>query len=124
MLVLLLHLPTTPQSFPHCQDILKKMYDFNHRSEYRDLKPVGFYRKNKDPHTWGGGRTRRLLMAAYSLAFLCLLQVDEVLKIQMHHIERLTDEKIKLTLPFRKTHQFGRKHCVADIVAIYSHLST
>jgi hypothetical protein len=38
-----------------------------------------------------------------------LLRVDEVLKIEMHHIEFISDTKIKLTLPFRKTHQFGCK---------------
>ena len=55
------------------------MYDFNCRSEYHEPKPVGFYRKNKNPHAWGGGRTHRLLIAAYNLAFLCMLWVDEVL---------------------------------------------
>jgi hypothetical protein len=85
------------------------MYEFNHQPEYRELKPVGFYRKNKDAHAWGGGRTRRLLIAAYTVAFLCMLRVDEVLKIEMHHVENITDTKIKLTLPFRKTHQFGHK---------------
>ena len=70
-----------------------------------------FYRKRKgkNANTWGGGRARRLLHAAYVLSFLCLLRVDEVLKIEMHHIEFISDTKIKLTLPFRKTHQFGRK---------------
>jgi hypothetical protein len=50
-----------------------------------------------------------MLGAAYALSFLCLLRFDEVLKIQMHHIEFILDTKIKLMLPFRKTHQFGRK---------------
>ena len=93
------------------QDILKKIYDVNHQPEHWDLKPVMFYRKRKgkNANTWGGGRARRLLHAAYVLSFLCLLRVDEVLKIEMHHIEFISDTKIKLTLPFRKTHQFGRK---------------
>jgi hypothetical protein len=58
---------------------------------------------------WGGGRARRLLQAAYVISFLCLLRIDEVLKFEMHHIEFISDTKIKLTLPFRKTHQFGGK---------------
>ncbi|KAF9232476.1 hypothetical protein BU15DRAFT_31114, partial [Melanogaster broomeanus] len=53
---------------------------------------------------WGGGRARRLLQAAYTIAFLCLLRFDEVLKIQMHDISFFEDGMI-LTLPFRKTHQ-------------------
>ena len=88
------------------------MYDFNHQPEHWKLKPVGFYRrkrKGENINTWGGGRARRLLQAAYAFSFLCLLRIDEVLKIEMHHIEFISDTKIKLTLPFRKTHQFGRK---------------
>ena len=86
-----------------------RMYDFNHKQEHWTIRNAGYYRLNKknDVHAWGGGRTRRLLGAAYTLAFLCLLHFDEVLKIEMHHIEFISSEKIKLTLPFRKTHQFG-----------------
>jgi hypothetical protein len=85
------------------------MYDFNHKPEHWDIKSVGYYRENKksDIHAWGGGRTRRLLQAAYTFAFLCLLRFDEVLKIQMNHIEIVSKTHIKLMLPFRKTHQFG-----------------
>ena len=99
---------------------MKKIYDFNHQPEHWDLKPVVFYRKRKGKNTstWGGGRARRLLYAAYVLSFLCLLRVDEVLKIGMHHIEFISDTKIKLLLPFRKTHQFGRKPGILHRVAI------
>jgi hypothetical protein len=101
------------------QDILKRIYDFNHQPEYWNLKPVGFYRKGKGKNinNWGGGRARRLLHAAYVIAFLCLLRIDEVLKIEMHHIEFISDTKIKLTLPFRKTHQFGCKLGLLHLVA-------
>ncbi|KAJ7362938.1 hypothetical protein DFH08DRAFT_664383, partial [Mycena albidolilacea] len=58
---------------------------------------------------WGGARARRFLTLAYALSFLCLLRFDEVLKIQMHDIEWISDTCIKLTLPFRKTNQFGGK---------------
>jgi hypothetical protein len=54
---------------------------------------------------------------AYAFSLLCLLRIDEVLKIEMHHIEFISDTKIKLTLPFRKTHQFGRKLGVLHLVA-------
>ncbi|KAF8240058.1 hypothetical protein L208DRAFT_1023343, partial [Tricholoma matsutake] len=91
------------------QDILKRIYDFNRQPEHWDLKPVGFYqrRKGKNINTWGGGRACWLLQAAYALSFLCLLHINEVLKIDMHHIKFISDTKIKLTLPFWKTHQFG-----------------
>jgi len=69
-------------------------------------------------HEWGGGRARRLLQAAYTLAFLCLLRFDEVLKIQAHDIEIISDSCISLTLPFRKTSQFGgRLTCIVWVSA-------
>jgi hypothetical protein len=80
------------------QDILKKIYDFNHQSEHWDIKPVGYYRQNKrkDVHVWGGGQVQRMLGAAYALSFLCLLCFDKVLKIQMHHIEFILDTNAAL----------------------------
>jgi hypothetical protein len=77
---------------------------------------VGYYCQNKKDniHAWGGGQTCHLLGAAYTLAFLCLLCFDEVLKIQVQDIEILSRDKIKVTLPFQKTHQFGgMKFCLA-----------
>jgi hypothetical protein len=54
-----------------------------------------------------------MLYTVYTLAFLCMLRFNEVLRIEAHHIEviNLTREtgEIKLTLPFRKTHQTGGK---------------
>ncbi|ESK81486.1 DNA breaking-rejoining enzyme [Moniliophthora roreri MCA 2997] len=54
---------------------------------------------------------------AYCIAFLCLLRVDEVLNIQFHELEIVdvligqdgekTVKMLKVTLPFRKTNQFG-----------------
>ena len=56
---------------------------------------------------------RLALQAIYTLAFICLLRSDEVLKVQRDHIEFVKDddnsEYMVLTLPFRKTHQDGRK---------------
>lgn len=71
------------------------------------------------------------MTAAYTLAFLCLLRVDEVLKIQMHDIKFVTPKCIQLNLPFRKTHQNGGlsigcvstldANSVADIPPFYLH---
>ena len=86
-------------------DILKKLYDINHSFQiYR----LGEAPPTSDEH-WGGGRLRLMLQCIYSIAFLCLLRFDEVLKIQAHHIEVISEAEghIKLTLPFRKTHKFG-----------------
>jgi len=58
---------------------------------------------------WGGARLRMMLQCIYSISFLCLLRFDEVLRIEMKDIEVMDKLKghIKLTLPFRKTHQYG-----------------
>jgi hypothetical protein len=89
------------------QGILEQMYTFNHRPENWDLKGYTPGTKNKADDEWGGPRARRLLELAYTLAFNCLLRVDEVLKIQSQDLVLLTDKKLELTLPFRKTNQFG-----------------
>lgn len=63
---------------------------------------------NKDQQ-WGGARLRIMLQCIYAIAFLCLLRFDEVLRIELKNIEVIDKLKghIKLTLPFRKTHQYG-----------------
>ena len=58
---------------------------------------------------WGSGRARRLLQAAYTVAFLCMLCFDEVLKIQAHDL-CMYENGIVLKLPFQKTHQNGGLH--------------
>lgn len=86
------------------------MYEFNHQPEMwniKDYAPGSTKQAPRATHEWGGGRTRRLLWAAYTISFLCLLRFDEVLKIQAHEIEVVSEICIKLTLPFRKTSQFG-----------------
>ena len=89
------------------QDTLKSLYDFNLRSQNWDLKDYAPGTKEKAHTQWGGGRARRLLHLAYTVAFTCLLRVDEVLKIQSHDFILLGDNKLQLTLPFRKTSQYA-----------------
>lgn len=61
-------------------------------------------------HNWGGGRVRVLLQAVYTIAHLCLLRSDEVLKIQVHDMT-LYENGVSILLPFRKTHQSGGRLC-------------
>jgi hypothetical protein len=94
--------------------MLRKIYDFNNLPEHckiKDYAPGSRKNKVEDPNEWGGARVRRLLHAAYTIAFLCLLRFDEVLKIQAHDIEFVSDDCIKLTLPFRKTDPNGGECC-------------
>jgi len=92
--------------------LLKKLYDFNYGFPIYRLgeappNPMGIL--VHDDTTWGGGRLRLMLQCIYTIAFLCLLRFDEVLKIEAHHLEVIDEAtgEIKLTLPFRKTHKYG-----------------
>jgi hypothetical protein len=91
---------------------LRKIWEFNQQLPIR-----GFGEKLvHDEHTylWSGLNCRKMMQAIYTIAFQCLLRVDEVLSIQAHHITVLDEEegKIELNLLFRKTNQFGGKKIV------------
>jgi hypothetical protein len=97
---------------------MKQLYDFNHQPElWGTISEEGKFVPppplSKDhPNAWNGkcgARARRALQAIYTIAFICLLRSDEVLKINRNHITYLDDgtDGIVLTLPFRKTHQSG-----------------
>jgi len=64
---------------------------------------------NPEQGNWGGAKLRMMLQCIYTIAFLCLLRFDEVLQIELKNIDVVDKFKghIKLTLPFRKTHQYG-----------------
>ncbi|KAK6996071.1 hypothetical protein R3P38DRAFT_2566244 [Favolaschia claudopus] len=91
------------------EEMLLELYKFSNKPEILGVTKIRstFEESRQGVHEWGGARARRLLALAYILAFLCLLRFDEVLKIQVHDIEWVSDTCIKLTLPFRKTSQFG-----------------
>ncbi|KAF7308877.1 DNA breaking-rejoining enzyme [Mycena kentingensis (nom. inval.)] len=89
-------------------EILEQLYHHNNQPGVGDIKPiVRTKRANKNRNDWGGGRMRRLLQAVYVISYLCLLRFDEALKIQIHDIRRLNEHSYELTLPFRKTSQYG-----------------
>src|SRR5271169_1337933 len=100
------------------QSIMGSLYDYNHRPENWDIKcwdgPRTKAQKEQDlaEGRWTGPYGRHELQLAYTLAFTCLLRVDEAMKIKAQDIKLLNDETIELTLPFRKTSQFGgRRAC-------------
>lgn len=104
--------------------MLFNLYHFNHLEnnwKIRQVAPVQRQNghdasQNEDQiHRWGGGRTRRLLQAAYTIAFLCLLRFDEVLKIQAQDIQFISPTCVRLMLPFRKTDQFGGQLLVLSV---------
>lgn len=89
------------------QETLRKLHEFNHKPVNWDLKDYAAGTKKEAGNQWAGGRARRLLQLAYTVAFSCLLRADEVLKILSHDFILLDDNKLQLTLPFRKTNQYG-----------------
>ena len=90
------------------------MYDFN--GNLTDTVPkmtsIRNDLKTKSIHEWGGPTTRLALHAIYTLAFICLLRSDEVLKIRRQDLQLVMEDDqtvyMIVTLPFRKTHQDGR----------------
>jgi hypothetical protein len=91
--------------------LLKKLYDFNFAIPVYELGEAPAIPADvlvHDDHSWGGGRLRLMLQCIYTIAFLCLLRFDEVLKIKAHLLEVIDEAtgEVKLTLPFRKTHKY------------------
>jgi integrase len=100
------------------KEIMEQLYDYNHLPEYWDIcddQPYTGIPDKHSIHNWGGPLTRRAAQAIYTVMFLCLLRVDEVLKIRMEHVV-FEDRKVILTLPFRKTHQFGGKLLYFELI--------
>jgi hypothetical protein len=65
-----------------------------------------------------------MLHAIYCISFLCLLRSDEALHIQVHELVPEWDKKrLRLTLPFRKTDQYGGELCHSAILKIATKLS-
>jgi hypothetical protein len=91
------------------QEIIAALYHHNNKPEVAEIKPVRRRKRNEpvDPNEWGGGRSRLMLHTVYVISFLCLLRFDEALKIQLQDIRWLDESSFELTLPFRKTSQYG-----------------
>lgn len=72
--------------------------------------------------TWAGFNVRMMLWLFYTISFLCLLRCDEALRIRWEDIEIEEWEvegkksiRLKITLPFRKTHQNGGQYLIAHL---------
>ena len=107
--------------------LLKQLYDFNYNFPiYRLGDAPHFDVHTADPYnnySWGGGHMRLMLQYIYTIAFLCLLRFDEVLKIQAHYLEVMNEAtgEIKLILPFRKTHKLGGTNSPISAAALTSY---
>ncbi|KIK52174.1 hypothetical protein GYMLUDRAFT_64382 [Collybiopsis luxurians FD-317 M1] len=91
--------PSVSELVSAYMEILGQLWDFNHHNENWNIKKYApTHRSEKDSQFWGGPQFRRELHLAYTLAFTCLLQVDEVLKIQSHEIQLMPGDDLCLQL--------------------------
>ena len=63
-----------------------------------------------------------MMQLAYAIAFLCLLRLEEVLRLDISMFRILDEElsSIEITLPFRKTHQFGGMLSTIKYITTYN----
>ncbi|KIK05452.1 hypothetical protein K443DRAFT_120460, partial [Laccaria amethystina LaAM-08-1] len=93
--------------------IMGALYDHNHKPENWDIKPYkgtqsrAQQQEDREKDIWTSAYGRHELQLAYTIAFSCLLRIDELMKIQSHDFRLLDDKTLELTLPFRKTDQCG-----------------
>ncbi|TFK78451.1 hypothetical protein K466DRAFT_507267 [Polyporus arcularius HHB13444] len=90
---------------------LKQLWEYNSRfPKEAESAPQKRKRGEHEDREWAGYKVRVMLGTAYTTSTLCLLRYDEVLRIQWKDIELMTIDGVpvvKLSLPFRKTHQNG-----------------
>jgi integrase len=93
---------------------LRKMWEFNQQLPERVFGEKLVH--DEHTYTWSGPNCRKMMQAIYTLAFQCLLRVDEVLSLQAHYITVLDEEegKIEVNLLFRKTNQYRGKKIVSN----------
>ncbi|KAH9927788.1 uncharacterized protein B0H18DRAFT_1084655 [Fomitopsis serialis] len=98
------------------EEIVKRLWEFNIDFQLTDSsQTTSRKRKAECPEQWAGHRVRRMLHLLYVISMLCLLRVDEALRIMWTDIEMLVVDIagkgkvhcVRLDLPFRKTAQYG-----------------
>jgi len=93
---------------------MRKLYEYNMAFDRNEeLAPNSRKHKQDHPECWAGFGLRLMLMLLYTISMLCLLRYDEALKITWAdvHLEEISGSaipyRLRLDLPFRKTHQNG-----------------
>jgi hypothetical protein len=113
---------------------MKHLWDFAWATPRKEYGPMSRKRKAENPAEWAGFVIRTMLLLLYLVSMICLLRYDEALRITWADITfqvkdkvikdnwldtstelflqdtttfRPTDFRVKLELPFRKTHQYG-----------------
>lgn len=113
---------------------MKHLWDFAWATPRKEYGPMSRKRKAENPAEWAGFVIRTMLLLLYLVSMICLLRYDEALRITWADITfqvkdkviednwldtstelflqdtttfRPADFRVKLELPFRKTHQYG-----------------
>jgi hypothetical protein len=104
------------------EGIIKKLHQFNTDFIERAVQTSEPRVQGKckvEETSWGGPVIRTMMHCIYVVSFLCLLRYDEALKIQIQDLAfekieedgpkgtKLVKRRVKLSLPFRKTDQYG-----------------
>ena len=87
-------------------DMIRAIYAFN-QAEGRCK--IGEYcgSTSRAEKEWATPRKRLLVHAVVTIAFVCLLRIDEVLNLKFEDVKILGDNSISITLETRKTDQYG-----------------
>ncbi|ESK83535.1 DNA breaking-rejoining enzyme [Moniliophthora roreri MCA 2997] len=88
------------------------MYDYNWQPQYFKIQPVTAkkYGVPNDSSNWSIPRLCQLMHLVYCISFVCLLHINEALKITFDMVkfpEEHDGKLMELTLPFQKTNQYG-----------------
>jgi integrase len=104
------------------EQTVKELYQFNVNFISDDFGPMSKKRKAESPQSWAGSTVRLMLQLMFITAMLLLLRFDEVLRITWSdiHFEHYQPRRrrIRLMLPFRKTHQYGGKPTTGNEVPL------
>ncbi|KAG1747416.1 hypothetical protein EDB19DRAFT_1894019 [Suillus lakei] len=89
-----------------------RLWEFAWSTDRKEFGPISRKRKAENPSEWAGFLLREMLYLLYLLSMLCLLRYDEALRITWADVTfqvsyQSAQFRVKLELPFRKTHQYG-----------------
>ncbi|KAG1887197.1 hypothetical protein F4604DRAFT_1571212 [Suillus subluteus] len=93
---------------------MKYLWDFAWATPRKEYELTSRKRKAENPAEWAGFVICTMLLLLYLVSMICLLHYDEALQITWADVTfqdttklRPADFRVKLKLPFRKTHQYG-----------------
>ena len=98
-------------------DVLRKMYTYNRADGRSDIK--SYVQHGKGEKTWRHARHRLLVHAVATIAFVCLLRLDEAANLRYDDLVIHSPTHIEVTLHSRKTHQYsGLSHFCQSIMLL------